>query len=131
LAKSGVYRSLQREIKERNPVTEKELRKLNRYQLLELLMIQTKRVEELETQLEEIQSQRNQQQVQLSRLGSMAEVAMQVSGVLEAAQSAAELYLQAARSQAERMEQEAAEKVAAMLAAAEETEKQEKTYEES
>lgn len=112
-------------------MTEKELRKLNRYQLLELLMIQTKRVEELETQLEEIQSQRNQQQVQLSRLGSMAEVAMQVSGVLEAAQSAAELYLQAARSQAERMEQEAAEKVAAMLAAAEETEKQEKTYEES
>ena len=34
-------------------MTEKDLRKLNRYQLLELLIIQTRRTEELEAQLEE------------------------------------------------------------------------------
>ena len=84
-------------------MTDKELRKLNRYQLLELLMIQTERVKELEEQLAQLQ----QQKLQLTQLGSMAEAALQVSGVLEAAQRAADLYLEAAKAQAAKLEEEA------------------------
>ena len=84
-------------------VTEKELRKMNRYQLLELLMIQTERVNSLEAQVEALKNQ----QVLLSNLGSMAEVSMQVSGVLDAAQKAAELYLEAAKVKAAQIEEDA------------------------
>ena len=95
-------------------MTEKELRKLNRYQLLELLMIQTERVKELETQLAQMESR----QVQLENLGSMAEASLQLSGVLEAAQKAADLYLEAAKNQAAKMEEEAKQQAQAILEAA-------------
>ena len=94
--------------------TEKELRKLNRYQLLELLMIQTERVKELETQLAQLESR----QVQLENLGSMAEASLQLSGVLEAAQKAADLYLEAAKNQVAKMEEEAKQHAQAILEAA-------------
>ena len=84
-------------------MTEKELKKLNRYQLLELLMIQTERVKELEKQVKQLQ----ERQVLLSNLGSMAEVSMQLSGVLEAAQKAADLYLEAAKERADKIEEDA------------------------
>lgn len=96
-------------------VTEKELRKLNRYQLLELLMIQTQRVEELEKALEEARMEKEQQRLSLSRLGSMAEVSLKVSGLLDAAQKAADLYVEAAKDQATRIEAEAREKAEAVL----------------
>ena len=78
-------------------MTEKELRKLNRYQLLELLLIQTERANALEAEVKKLQAQ----QIQLSNLGSMAEAAVQLSGVLEAAEQAAQLYLEAAKAQAQ------------------------------
>ena len=88
-------------------VTEKKLRKLNRFQLLELLMIQTERCNELEAENQQLRETLTQQKVRLSNLGSMAEVALQVSGILEAAQKAADLYLQAAREQADQIRAEA------------------------
>lgn len=107
-------------------MTEKELRKLNRYQLLELLMIQTQHVDSLERELAEAKAQLHAQHVRLSSLGSMAEVSAQVSGLLEAAQKAADLYLEAAREQADRILREASE-----MAATASAEEQENAYEET
>lgn len=95
-------------------MTGKELRKLNRYQLLELLLIQTERIEKLEEELEQMRNY----QVRLSNLGSMAEVSVQLSGVLEAAQKTAELYLEAAKAKAVQIEEEAKQQAQAILAEA-------------
>jgi len=80
---------------------EKDLRKLNRYQLLELLIVQTERADRLQAQVEELQQQLNDHEVHLSTLGSIAEASLQLSGVFQAAQEAADLYLENAKKQAD------------------------------
>ena len=82
-------------------MTEKELRKLNRYQLLELLMIQTQRAEELQAKLEELEAKISDREIRLSTIGSIAEASLQLGGVFEASQRAADLYLEAAQKQAD------------------------------
>ena len=81
-------------------LTEKELRKLNRYQLLELLMIQTQRAEELQAKLEELEAKVSEQEIRMSTIGSIAEASLQLSGVFESAQRAADLYMDAVQKQA-------------------------------
>ena len=96
-------------------MTEKELKKLNRYQLLELLLMQTERADDLQKRLDDL--------VRMVRakadLGSIAKESMQVSGVFEAAQKAADLYLDAARAQAAEIIQEAHQQAAEIVAQAE------------
>ena len=101
-------------------MTEKDLRKLNRYQLLELLIVQTERADKLQAQLDEAVRQLNEQNLQFSSLGSMAEAALQVSGVFQAAQKSADLYLDAAKKQAEKIEEDAHKKAAEILVQAQE-----------
>ena len=91
-------------------VTEKELRKLNRYQLLELLVIQTKRADELQKQLDNAKAEFANQDIRISQLGSLAEVSLQLSGIFESAQNAADIYLEAAKKQAAEIVAEAEEK---------------------
>lgn len=74
-------------------MTEKELRKLNRKQLLELLLIQTNRADELEKRLSEMQSALNDREIALSEAGSIAEAALKLNGIFEAADAAAKQYL--------------------------------------
>ena len=100
-------------------MTEKELKKLNRYQLLELLILQTERVNELQTQLEAAEAKLNARDVQISRLGSIAEASLQLGGVFEAAQNAADLYINAAKQQADSILEEANRKAQEILLAAE------------
>ena len=99
-------------------MTEKELRKLNRYQLLELLVVQTERADKLQARLESLESQISQQYLQAFSLGSIAEASLQLNGVFDAAQKAADLYLDAAKKQAEEIEAAAKEKAEAILAQA-------------
>ena len=81
-------------------MTEKELRKLNRYQLLDLLVVQTRRADELQEKLDALENKYNQQELHLSELGSIAEASLHLSDVFDAAQKAADLYLNAAKKQA-------------------------------
>ena len=89
-------------------MTEKDLKKLNRYQLLEMLIIQTERADDLQRQLEQAQEQLNSREVQMTVIGSIAEASLQLSGVFDAAQTAADMYLNAAKDRAAAMEAEAA-----------------------
>ena len=84
-------------------MTEKELKKLNRYQLLELLLAQTERADGLEQKVEQLQAQLDERELRFARLGSIAEASVCVSGVFEAAQKAADLYLESAKKQAEEL----------------------------
>ena len=96
-------------------MTEKELKKLNRYQLLELLILQTERADRLQIRLEETEQQLSNMDLQLFSLGSIAEASLQLKGVFQAAQDAADMYINAAKKRAEEIEEEAREKGAAII----------------
>ena len=81
-------------------MTEKELRKLTRLQLLELLILQTEENEKLKKQVERLQKQRTKEALRIEQMGSVAEAAVKISGLLKATQLAADIYLEAAKRQA-------------------------------
>lgn len=99
-------------------MTEKELKKLNRYQLLEMLIIQTERADKLQAALEEAEQRLNCQEVNISTLGSIAEASLQLNGVFDSAQEAANMYIDAAKKHADEIEKEAHRKGAAIVAQA-------------
>lgn len=104
-------------------MTEKELKKLNRKQLLELLLMQTERADELQSQLEEARAKLDERSIAIMEAGSLAEAALKLSGIFDAAERAAEIYLENMQSRAEKSshaESEAAMRAQAML---EETER--------
>lgn len=100
-------------------MTEKELKKLNRYQLLELLVMQTERADELQQKVDELEKQLEEHEFNMSKLGSIAEASVQVSGVMEAAQKAADMYLESAKQQADKIVAHARRKAAVMILHAE------------
>lgn len=74
-------------------MTEKELRKLTRRDLLEMLIMQTKRTDELQAQLDASRQQLKERELTVSNAGSMAEAALKLNGVFEAADAAAAQYI--------------------------------------
>ena len=91
-------------------MTEKDMKKLNRYQLLELLIIQSEQVKELQRQVEEMQKKLDSREIQMTVVGSIAEASMQLSGIFTAAQHTADMYLDAVKIKIEEMEAEAIRK---------------------
>lgn len=83
-------------------MTEKELRKLSRTELLEMLLEQTRRVEELERQLASAQAALNDRRLALNQAGSIAEAALKLNGVFEAAQQACAQYTENIQALSER-----------------------------
>jgi len=79
-------------------MTEKELKKLNRKQLLELLLQQTERVELLEAELEETKQKLSERIIKEKEAGSIAAAALMLNGVFEAAQAAADQYLESIKN---------------------------------
>lgn len=75
-------------------MTDKELRKLRRTDLLELLIAQAKENEALQGRLSDAEAQLHSRELAVSEAGSLAEAALRVNGVFEAAQAAAEQYLE-------------------------------------
>ncbi len=88
-------------------MTEKDLRKLNRYQLLELLILQTERADKLQERVAELERQLKEQDLQIASMGSIAEASLQLGGVFQAAQEAADIYLNAAKERAQEIEEAA------------------------
>lgn len=83
-------------------MTDKELRKLRRSDLLEMLIEVEKRNEILISENQELRQQLEAKEIKLSQAGSIAEAAMCLNGVFEAAQKAADQYLE----NIQRMDQE-------------------------
>lgn len=69
------------------------LRKLSRRQLLELMLEQSRRIDTLEKELAEARQQLENRKLELDKAGSIAEAALQLNGIFEAAQRAADQYL--------------------------------------
>ena len=85
-------------------MTDQELRKLKRTELLELLLTQEKENEELRRQLQEARDRLEERKLSLDEAGSIAEAAMRLNGVFEAAQAAADQYLENVRCLSEGQE---------------------------
>ena len=96
-------------------MTEKDLKKLNRYQLLELLIVQTDRADKLQVKLDTLEKQFMDKELQISSLGSIAEASLQVKGVFQAAQEAADMYIEAAQKHAAEIQEAAHKKAAEIL----------------
>jgi polyribonucleotide nucleotidyltransferase len=74
-------------------MTEKELKKLRRVELLEILIEQRKEIIRLKRQLVKAQEELKNRRIDLEETGSIAEAALKISGIFEAAQRAADDYL--------------------------------------
>ena len=75
-------------------MNENELRKLKRVDLLELLISQSRENEELRHRLAEAEQKLADRQIKTDEAGSIAEAALRLNGVFEAAQAAADQYLE-------------------------------------
>lgn len=82
---------------------DKKLKRLNRAELLELLVFQTKETERLQERVKELEAQLADKQLRVKEAGNLAQAVLEVNRVIEAAQAAADQYLE----NAARMEQEA------------------------
>lgn len=78
-------------------MTDKELRKLSRAELLEMLIEQIEENESLRSQLNEANEKLNDRKIIIESSGSIAEAALRLNGVFEAAEKAAEQYLENVR----------------------------------
>lgn len=74
-------------------LTEKDLKKLGRAELLELLIEITEENQKLRAELEKAEEQLSDRRVIMDRCGNIAEASLQLNGVFQAAQDAAEEYL--------------------------------------
>lgn len=73
-------------------MTDQELKKLSRSDLLEMLIEQSKEVKELRKRLNEAEAALESREIKIQQAGSLAEAALQLNGVFEAAQAACQQY---------------------------------------
>lgn len=83
-------------------MTKKELRRLSRGDLLEMLIDQSVELESVREQYTAAQSALDQRELKLSKAGSIAEAALQLNGVFQAAEAAAQQYLEELQALLER-----------------------------
>lgn len=103
-------------------MTNKELKKLSRSELLEMLIAQSKEVSALKEQLDNATKSLNDRKIILENVGSIAEASLQLNGVFEAAQNAAEQYLENIQKQADicaEVEKQSSERAKKILSDAE------------
>ena len=119
-------------------MTEKDVQKLKRVELLEILVEQGKEIENLKAELAEANMKLADRKIRIDNAGSIAEAVCQINGVFEAAEAAAYQYVESVRymsenqeeicmrmeqqtkERCEKMEKETTEKCEAMIKAAEE-----------
>lgn len=79
-------------------MTDRQLKKLSRGELLELLLEQMDRCARLEQELEQAKRQLQDRQIRMEHAGSIAEAALALNGVFEAADRAAREYLESVKN---------------------------------
>ena len=103
-------------------MTERQLRRASRLDLLKLLLEQRKENEALRQQISQMGEQLQQRQIAIDQSGTLAEAALKLSGIFDAAETACQYYAENIRTLSGRqeeicrkMEQETREKCDRML----------------
>ena len=99
-------------------MTAKELKRLRRSDLLEMLLKLRKENDQLREQLAQAQQQLENRGIEIENAGSLAEAALRLNGIFEAAQAACDQYTENVRRRMEAQERETREKCEALLAEA-------------
>ncbi|HEM2823722.1 DNA repair protein [Streptococcus suis] len=71
----------------------KNLRKLKRIELYEIMLAQSEEIDCLRNQLEKIKTELADRRIMISQSGSIAEASMKLTNIFEEAQKAADLYI--------------------------------------
>ena len=87
-------------------MTDKELKKLGRPELLQLLMNQVQETEQLRAKVKELTEQVQRNEITCQSAGSLAEAALALNGVFQAADQAARKYIQEMADRSAKQEQE-------------------------
>lgn len=74
-------------------MTDRELRRLSRTDLLELLLAQRRENEQLRCLLDQAQAQLADRTIQINNAGSIAEASLQLGGIFSAAQDSCQYYM--------------------------------------
>ncbi len=82
-------------------MTDQELRRLSRADLLELLLEERRENERLRARISKLYEIMSDRKIQIEEAGSIAEAALRLNGVFEAAEAAAAQYLENVRRLAE------------------------------
>ncbi len=75
-------------------VTEKELRRLSRADLLEMLIAQSEELRDVKERLKSAEAILASRVIEINTAGSIAEASLRLNGVFEAAQAACEQYME-------------------------------------
>ena len=78
-------------------MTDKQLRKLKKAQLLEIMVEQSKEIDRLREEVGRLNAQLADRTLKISDVGSIAEASLKINDVFEQAQKAADLYLENVR----------------------------------
>ena len=75
-------------------MTEKELLKLKRSELLEIMLAQSREIDSLREQLEEANAKVEDRELRLKDCGSIAEASLRLTNIFTEAQKAVDLYVE-------------------------------------
>jgi cell division septum initiation protein DivIVA len=93
----------------------KELKRLRRRDLLELLIDLSKENEQLREKNKDLETQLNERTIAVAKAGSLAEAALQLNGVFEAAQEACDQYIQNMQQRCRQLEEDTENRCRQML----------------
>ena len=92
-------------------MTEKDLKRLSRAELLELLLLQTRETERAQARAKQLEEALSKRQLKIQEAGDLAHAVLAVNGVMETAQRAAKQYLE----NIEQMQSETKERCAEII----------------
>lgn len=85
---------------------DKELRRMSRGDLIDIIYQYQRREQELEAENAKLHRQLNDRDIKIQKAGSIAEAAVSLNQVFEAAQAAADQYLEVLRQRCEQVDTE-------------------------
>lgn len=83
-------------------MTDRELRRLSRGELLEMLIEQTEENRQLKIRMEQAEAQLRDRRIEIQKAGTLAEAALRLNRVFEDADKAAQQYLENLRLMTEK-----------------------------
>ena len=104
-------------------MTDKELNRLSRSALIDIIYELQQQNQQLEVSRQQLQQELSKRELILANAGSIAEAALQINGVMEAAQAAAEQYLLSLKAVSSKAEESATAQEAKEASSAAEAER--------
>jgi len=87
-----IYKNI---LRRRDIVNIKEkTKRLSKKELLEILVMQSKKIDDLEEELQLIKNKLNDKEITIKECGSIAEASLKINKIFEVAQKSADLYLE-------------------------------------